>query len=208
MIAGPTGRFEAHLRHVQEVLGLRRGMRNCSTMHLLILEQRQPLFIADTYVANDPSAEELAETTLSAAGEMRRFGLEPRVAFLSHSNFGSRDSETARKMRRAVGLVHQWDPDLEVDGEMHGDAALVSSIRQGILPDSALKSDANLLIMPNLDAANIAFNLLKAVTSSVAVGPILMGPARPAHVVTASVTARGIVNLAAVAAVEAQAQGD
>jgi malate dehydrogenase (oxaloacetate-decarboxylating)(NADP+) len=205
MIAGPTGRFQAHLRHIQEVLGLRRGMRACSALHLLILE-RQPLFLADTYVAYNPGVEELAETTISAASQVRRFGILPRVALLSHSNFGSRDSESAAKMRRALALVHQWDPELEIDGEMHADTALSSAIREKILPDSVLKGDANLLIMPNLDAANIAFNLLRTVTGSVAVGPILMGPAKPAHIVTASVTARGIVNLSALAAVDAQAQ--
>jgi malate dehydrogenase (oxaloacetate-decarboxylating)(NADP+) len=143
-----------------------------------------------------------------ATETMRRFGIEPKVALVSHSNFGSLDSASAAKMRRALVLIRQRAPELEVDGEMHADAALSASIRARILPDSRLSGEANLLIFPDLDAANIAFNLLKAVTNAVSVGPILVGPARPAHVLTPSITTRGIVNLSALAAVDAQfAQG-
>ncbi len=135
---------------------------------------------------------------------VRWFGIEPRVALVAHANFGSRETATTEKMRQALELVRDRAPELEVDGEMHADTALSADIRADILPDSTLKGDANLLIMPTLDAANVAYNLLKAATESVSVGPILMGPAKPAHIVTPSVTARGIINLAAVAVVEAQ----
>ena len=203
LIAGPTGRFERHLNEIEGVLGRRRDMQDMSTLHLVILENR-PLFFADTYVSYDPSAEELAETTVRAADMVRWFGIEPRVALVAHANFGSRETATTEKMRQALELVRDRAPELEVDGEMHADSALSADIRADILPDSTLKGDANLLIMPTLDAANVAYNLLKAATESVSVGPILMGPAKPAHIVTPSVTARGIINLAAVAVVEAQ----
>jgi len=203
LIAGPTGRFSNHLLEIEGVLGRRRDMHDMSTLHLVILDNR-PLFFADTYVSYDPTAEELAETTVRAADMVRWFGIKPRVALLAHSNFGSRESPSADKMREVLTLVRDRAPELEIDGEMHADTALSASIRKKILPDSTLKGDANLLVMPDLDAANIAYNLVKAATDSVSVGPILMGPAKPAHIVTPSVTARGIINLAAVAAVEAQ----
>ncbi len=205
LIAGPTGRIEAHLRQLEELVGLRADAHAASTLHLLILE-RGPLFMADTYVSIDPSAEAVAETTLLAAEAVRRFGIAPKVALLSHSNFGSLDTDSARKMRRALALIRDRALDLEVDGEMHADAALSAAVRTRILPDSTLTGEANLLIFPDLDAANIAFNLVKAVTNSVAVGPILIGLAKPAHIVTPSVTARGIVNLSALAVVDAQAR--
>ncbi|HEX5795858.1 MAG TPA: NADP-dependent malic enzyme [Geminicoccaceae bacterium] len=205
LISGPTGRFEAHLRHIHQILGLRTDAHDSSTLHLLILE-RGSLFMADTYVSVDLPAEEVAETTLMAAETVRRFGILPKVALLSHSNFGSVDSESARKMRRALAIIRERAPDLEVDGEMHADAALSAAIRARILSDSRLSGEANLLIFPNLDAANIAFNLVKQVTNSVAVGPILIGPAKPAHIVTPSVTTRGIVNLSALAVVDAQSR--
>jgi malate dehydrogenase (oxaloacetate-decarboxylating)(NADP+) len=205
LISGPTGRFEDHLRHIHEILGLRADVHDSSTLHLLILE-RGALFMADTYVSIDLPAEEVAETALLAAETVRRFGITPKVALLSHSNFGSLDSESARKMRRALAMIRERAPDLEIDGEMHADAALSAAIRGRILPSSTLSGEANLLIFPNLDAANIAFNLVKQVTNSVAVGPVLIGPAKPAHIVTPSVTARGIVNLSALAVVDAQAR--
>jgi malate dehydrogenase (oxaloacetate-decarboxylating)(NADP+) len=203
LIAGPTGRFQSHVRQIQDVLGLRPDGHACSSVHLVILE-RGALFMADTYVSIDPPAEELAETTLMAAETVRRFGIEPKVALLSHSNFGSLETASAAKMRRALALIRAREPGLEVDGEMHADAAVSAAIRARILPDSQLSGEANLLIFPNLDAANIAFNLLKVVTNAVSVGPMLVGPARPAHVVTPSVTTRGIVNLSALAVVDAQ----
>ncbi len=207
LIAGPTGRFQSHLQHIHQVLGLRPEVHDSSTLHLLVLE-RGSLFLADTYVSVDLPPEEVAETTLMAAEMVRRFGITPKVALLSHSNFGSLESASARKMRRALAMIREQAPDLEIDGEMHADAALSAAIRARILPDSTLSGEANLLIFPNLDAANIAFNLLKEVTHSVAVGPILIGPAKPAHVLTSSVTARGIVNLSALAAVDALAKLD
>jgi malate dehydrogenase (oxaloacetate-decarboxylating)(NADP+) len=207
LIAGPTGRFQSHVRQIQDVLGLRADGHACSSVHLVILD-RGALFMADTYVSIDPPAEEIAETTLMAAETVRRFGIEPKVALLSHSNFGSLETASAAKMRRALALIRAREPGLEVDGEMHADAAVSAAIRGRILPDSQLNGEANLLILPNLDAANIAFNLLKVVTNAVSVGPMLVGPAKPAHVVTPSVTTRGIVNLSALAVVDAQvAQG-
>jgi malate dehydrogenase (oxaloacetate-decarboxylating)(NADP+) len=203
LIAGPTGRFLSHVRQIQDVLGLHPDAHDCSSVHLVILE-RGALFMADTYCSIDPPAEDIAETTLMAAETVRRFGIEPKVALLSHSNFGSVDSASAAKMRRALALLRERAPELEVDGEMHADAALSASIRARILPDSRLSGEANLLIFPDLDSANIAFNLLKAVTNAVSVGPMLVGPAKPAHVVTPSVTTRGIVNLSALASVDAQ----
>jgi malate dehydrogenase (oxaloacetate-decarboxylating)(NADP+) len=203
LIAGPTGRFQSHVRHIHEMLGLRPDAHDCSTVHLVILD-RGALFMADTYVSVDPPAEEIAETTLMATETMRRFGIEPRVALVSHSNFGSLETASAAKMRRALALIRERAPELEVDGEMHADAALSAATRARILPDSRLSGEANLLIFPDLDAANIAFNLVKAVTNAVSVGPILVGPAKPAHVLTPSVTTRGIVNLSAVAVVDAQ----
>jgi malate dehydrogenase (oxaloacetate-decarboxylating)(NADP+) len=191
------------VRHIHEMLGLRPDAHDCSTVHLVILE-RGALFMADTYVSVDPPAEEIAEITLMATETMRRFGIEPRVALVSHSNFGSLETASAAKMRRALTLIRERAPELEVDGEMHADAALSAATRARILPDSRLSGEANLLIFPDLDAANIAFNLVKAVTNAVSVGPILVGPAKPAHVLTPSVTTRGIVNLSAVAVVDAQ----
>ena len=207
LISGPTGIFQEHLGHIRKLLGLRPDAHDCSTMHLLILE-RGSLFMADTYVSVDLPVEEVAETTLIAAETVRRFGITPKVALLSHSNFGSLDTASARKMRRALALIRERAPELEVDGEMHADAALSATIRRNVLPGSTLEGQANLLIFPNLDAANIAFNLVKQVTGSVAVGPILIGPAKTAHIVTPSVTARGIVNLSAVAVVDAQTHAD
>ena len=203
MIAGPVGRFEDHLGDVLDVIGLRPDVHDASTVYGLVLEGGA-VFMADTYVSFDPPAEEVCETALLAAETVRRFGIEPKVALLSHSNFGTADSPTARKMRMALDLILERAPDLEVDGEMHADAALSEAIRARIFPGSRLKGAANLLILPTLDAANIAFNLVKAVTGVVSVGPILIGPAKPAHVVTASITSRGIVNMSALATVDAQ----
>jgi malate dehydrogenase (oxaloacetate-decarboxylating)(NADP+) len=161
------------------------------------------LFFCDTHVNIDPSSDEIAEMTLMAAETVRHFGITPKVALLSHSNFGASNSPTARKMRHALGLIHANDPDLEVDGEMHADSALVEQIRHQALPDSTLQGVANLLIFPNIDSANIGFNLVKAVAEGVTVGPILLGQARPLHIAVPSTTARGIINLSAVAAMEA-----
>ncbi|MEE9480991.1 MAG: NADP-dependent malic enzyme [Kiloniellales bacterium] len=207
MLCGLDGGYQKHLDHVIDIFGLAEGVRDCSAVNMLILSSGT-YFLADTYVTPDPTAEEIAEMTLMAAAHVRRFGSEPKVALLSHANFGSADTPSARKMRAALALLHAQAPDLEVEGEMHGDAALNEELRQRIFPNSRLKGSANLLILPNLDAANIAYNLIKAMANGLSVGPILIGLARPAHILTPSVTARGIVNMSAVAVVDTQDRAD
>jgi malate dehydrogenase (oxaloacetate-decarboxylating)(NADP+) len=207
MIAGAYGRFRTHFNHVRDVIGYRPGATHMAGLSLLVMPTRS-LFIADTYVNDDPSADTLAEITLLAADEVLRFGIQPRVALLSHSNFGTSDHPSARKMAEAVRLLHQRAPSLEVDGEMHGDSALDGDLRASLFPRSKLKDAANLLICPSLDAANISFNLLKTAADGLHVGPILLGTAQPAHVLTPSVTARGILNMTALAVVDAQRYAD
>ena len=203
MICGTTGRYEKHLQHVLDVIGLRPGCRVPAAMNMLILD-KGTYFLCDTYVSPEPSAEQVAEATLLAAEEVRRFGIEPKVALLSHSNFGSRVTHSAQRMREALALLRERAPELEAEGEMHADAALSEEIRARIFPNSRLKGAANLLVIPTLDAANIAFNLVKVLGEGIAVGPILMGVALPAHVLTPSVTVRGVVNMTALAVVDAQ----
>jgi malate dehydrogenase (oxaloacetate-decarboxylating)(NADP+) len=203
MIAGAYGRFRTHFNHVRDVIGLGEGVKHMAALSLLVMPTRS-LFIADPYVNQDPDADTLAEITLLAADAVLRFGIQPKVALLSHSLFGSDDHPSARKMAEAVELLHKRAPSLEVDGEMHGDAALDPEIRQSVFPNARLKDAANLVICPNLDAANIAFNLLKTAADGLHVGPMLLGTARPAHVLTPSVTARGILNMTALSVVEAQ----
>jgi malate dehydrogenase (oxaloacetate-decarboxylating)(NADP+) len=172
-----------------------------------LLLPKRTVFICDTYVNEDPTVEQLAEITIMAAEEVRRFGLVPKVALLSHSNFGTDDSPSALKMSRARALIELRAPDLEVEGEMHGDAALSEEIRARAHPDSKLKGEANLLIMPNLDAANISFNLLKINGGEgVTIGPILLGAAKPVHILTPTATVRRLVNMTALAVVDANAQ--
>jgi malate dehydrogenase (oxaloacetate-decarboxylating)(NADP+) len=203
MLCGTYGRHRDHLRHVRNVIGLERGAQLFAAMNLLLLP-KQTLFIADTYVNEDPSAEQLAEIAIRAAKEVLRFGLTPKVALLSHSNFGTDDSASALKMARARELIEQRAPDLEVEGEMHGDAALSEEIRNRVHPDARLRGQANLLIMPNLDAANISFNLLKMTGGEgLTIGPILLGAAKPVHILTPSATVRRLVNMTALAAVDA-----
>ena len=203
MLCGTFGTHELHRQYVDQVIGLRRGIRNYAAMNALMMPNRT-VFIADTYVNVDPSPDELAEITLLAADEMRRFGLTPKVALLSHSSFGSSTHPSARKMQAALALINAMDPDLEVEGEMHGDAALSEDIRLRSLPESRLHGEANLLVMPNLDAANIAFNLLKVTGGEgITVGPILLGCAKPVHIVTPSATVRRIINMTALAVAEA-----
>ncbi|MGE5477597.1 MAG: NADP-dependent malic enzyme [Bacteroidales bacterium] len=203
MICGTIGRYEKHLSHIHDVIGLRDGVKVPAAMSLLIMPQGT-FFICDTYVTAEPTAEQIVETTLLAAEEVRRFGIEPKVALLSHSNFGSHRTSSAAKMRDALAMLHERAPYLEVEGEMHGDAALSEDIRGRIFPNSRLKGQANLLVMPNLDAANISFNLIKALGEGMSVGPILMGARMPAHILTPSATVRNIVNVTALAAVDAQ----
>jgi malate dehydrogenase (oxaloacetate-decarboxylating)(NADP+) len=203
MICGLFGRHEAHRSYVQSVLGTAPGASRYYTMNLLMLPGRT-VFIGDTYVNYDPTAEQLTEMTLLAAREVRRFGVVPKVALLSHSTFGSEDTPTSLKMREVLRMLGEKAPELEVEGEMHGDAALDESIRRQVFPNARLKGQANLLIMPTLDAANIAFNLLKtAAGDNVTVGPILLGAARPVHVLTPTATVRRIVNMTALTAVDA-----
>ncbi len=201
MICGLVGRFQAQLRHVSQVVGRRRGVRSLAALSGLILPSGA-LFMADTYVTPDPSPEQLAEITLLASEEIRHFGIEPKVALVSHSNFGTEDTDTARKMRNVLSILADWNPDLEVEGEMHADAALDPVLRQEIFPNSRLKGPANLLIMPNVDAANICYTLLKTINNGVTISPILLGAAYPAHIVTPSVTVRGLLNISAIAVVE------
>jgi malate dehydrogenase (oxaloacetate-decarboxylating)(NADP+) len=174
-----------------------------AAMNALMLEQHT-LFIADTFVNEEPSAEDLADIALMAAAELRRFGVPPKVAFLSHSVFGSSQRASAKRMRAARDLFVQRAPDVECDGEMHGDAALSETIRRGYLPDSTLTGAANLLLLPNLDAANILFNVLKTTGGhGVTVGPVLLGAARPVHILTPSSTVRRVVNMTALVVADA-----
>jgi len=206
MLCGTFGTHALHLHYIDQVLGLRPGVRHFAAMNALMLPKRT-VFICDTYVTPDPDAEQIAEMTLLAADELKRFGLQPKVALLSASNFGSvRGLPSAEKMRRALALLQERAPGLQVEGEMHGDAALSDEIRDKVFPNSRLKGEANLLIMPTLDAANIAFNLLKtAAGDNVTIGPILLGTARPAHILTPSATVRRIVNMTALTVVDASA---
>ncbi|MDX3925394.1 MAG: NADP-dependent malic enzyme [Shinella sp.] len=202
LICGVEGRYSRHLRDVSQIIGKKAGVLDFSGLSLLI-SQRGATFFTDTYVTFDPSAEEVAEMTVMAAQEIRRFGITPRAALVSHSNFGSRDSSSAFKMRKALALVRDMAPDLEVDGEMHGDSAISELLRQRVMPNSTLTGEANLLVFPNLDAANITLGVVKTMTDSLHVGPILLGAALPAHILSPSVTSRGVVNMAALAVVEA-----
>ncbi len=205
MLCGTFGTHDLHRTVIDQVIGLRRGVRTYAAMNALMLPDRT-LFIADTYVNADPTADELAEITVLAAEEMRRFGITPKVAFLSHSSFGSSAHPQARKMQAVLARVNAMDPDLECDGEMHGDAALSEAVRTTAFPNSRLKGDANLLIMPTLDAANIAFNLLKVSSGAgVTLGPILLGVAKPVHILTPSATVRRIVNMTALTVVDCTA---
>ncbi len=206
MICGTFGTTHLHLHYIDQVLGKRAGADVYAAMNVLIMPERQ-LVIVDTHVNENPSAEELANITVMAAEEMTRFGLSPRAALLSHSNFGSSNSVSAQKMRAALALVKEQAPELEVDGEMHGDVALDTKLRKTMMPGSDLKGDANLLIMPNIDSANIAYNLLKtAAGNGIAVGPILLGCASAVHILTPSATVRRIVNMTALCVVDSVAE--
>ena len=207
MICGVEGRFDRHLTHISDIVGLRADVRQFAGVTALILP-KGTFFFVDTFVTPNPNAEDIAKMTLLAADEVRRFGIEPRVALLSHSNFGSSNAPSAQKMRAARHLILDSAPDLEVEGEMQADVAVSPDIRQRIFPNSVLKEQANLLVMPDLDAANIAFNLMKQLADGLPVGPILAGAARSVHILTPSVTARGILNMSAVAAVGAQQHTD
>ncbi len=204
MICGTVGSYGEHYEVVKDLFGFREGVHAAGAMNALLLPTGNT-FIADTYVNEDPTPNELAEITLMAADTVRRFGIEPKVALLSRSSFGSSDCPSAQKMRDTLALVKARDPNLEIDGEMHADAALVESIRKDVMPDSPLKGSANLLIMPNMEAARISYNLLRVTSSDgVTVGPVLMGVAKPVHILTPIASVRRIVNMVALAVVEAQ----
>ena len=204
LICGLEGRFETRLRIIRDVIGLQPGIKQLAAMSLIITNEG-PYFLTDTHVRQNPTAEEIAEIALASAGHVARFGITPKIALLSHSDFGQSDSASAVKMREALALIEERDPSLQVDGEMQADSALSETVRDRVLPGSRLKGSANVLVFPNLDAANIAFQFAKVLADALPVGPLLIGPAKPAHILTPSVTARGIVNVTAAAVVEAQA---
>jgi malate dehydrogenase (oxaloacetate-decarboxylating)(NADP+) len=206
MICGTFGNTHLHLHYVDHVLGRRPGVNVYAAMNGLILPDRQ-LMMLDTHVNENPTAAQIAEMTMLAAEEMRRFGMEPYVALLSHSNFGGNNSESACKMREALAMIKGMNPDFEVDGEMHGDAALNAALRASMMPDSPLKHDANLLVLPTIEAANISYNLLKsAAGNGIAIGPILLGCAKPVHILTPSATVRRLVNMTALCVLDAVSQ--
>ena len=202
LICGLEGRFFRHMQYIDQIIGRIPGVNSLHAMSLLI-DQKRALFMTDTYIAEDPAAEEIAEMTRLAAKEIERFGLTPKAALLSASDFGSRPMETSRIMREAAEILSHTNPELEVDGEMHGDTALDEEVREKVYPLSRLKGKANLLVFPNLDAANITMNVTKATTDALHVGPIILGAARPAHILPPAVTSRGVLNMTALAAVQA-----
>ncbi|WP_374588316.1 NADP-dependent malic enzyme [Ideonella dechloratans] len=203
MICGTWGTTAMHLAHIESVIGRRAGVQNFACMNGLVLPNRQ-IFLVDTHVNYDPTAEQLAEITILAAEEMLRFGIQPKAALLSHSSFGSSNQPSAVKMRQTLALVQQQAPWLEIDGEMHGDAALDAEYRAELMPRSSLKGEANLLVLPNIDAANISYNLLKtAAGGGIAIGPVLLGAAKPVHILTPSATVRRIVNMTALTVADA-----
>lgn len=204
MICGTFGQFQRHLMLVRQIIGRKEGVKDLSTMIAMIMP-KGVVFIADTHVTPEPDVDELVGMAILASEEVRLFGVEPKIAFVSHSNFGTTDLPSARKMRRAVQLLQREHPELEVEGEMHSDAAINERMRERAFPENLLEGSANLLIMPSLDAAHISYNLLKVLGDGLPVGPVLIGAAQPAHVMTASVTARGLVNMTALAVIEAQA---
>jgi malate dehydrogenase (oxaloacetate-decarboxylating)(NADP+) len=203
MICGTFSYYQLHLKYVSRVIGKKEGVSDFYAMNAVLMQDRN-IFIADTYIHEDPTAEQLAEMTVLAADQLRRFSITPRVALVSHSNFGTSDRASAVKMRKVHQLLTEMNVDFDFDGEMQGDAALDEHIRANDLPSSNLKGSANLLILPTLDAANIAFNLLKTATSSASIGPILLGANKPVHILTPSATARRVVNMTALAVTEAQ----
>ncbi len=202
LICGLEGRFASRLEHIRDIVGLAPGAKDFSALSLVIASSGA-YFLADTHVRYDPSAEEVADTAIACAHHVRRFGIEPKIALISHSDFGSADTPSARKMREALALIEQRAPDLDVDGEMQADSALSLVARQRVVTHSRIEGPANVLIFPNLDAGSTALQLTRVIADALPVGPILIGPAKPAHVLTPTVTARGIVNMTAIAAVEA-----
>jgi malate dehydrogenase (oxaloacetate-decarboxylating)(NADP+) len=210
MLAGPIGQIQHHLHDIKPILGLQEGVSITSCLSILVTN-KGTFFFCDPYVNLDPTAEQIAEITILAAEQLRQFQVQPKIALLSHSNFGSNGSDTSAKMKKALEIIKSLAPDLEVDGEMQGDTAVDPSIREKIFPNSVLNGSANLLIMPNMDSANISFNLVKSIADGQSIGPILLGLNYPAHILTPSSTVRRIVNMTALAVVDAQnsqAHGD
>jgi len=206
LICGTWGTTDVHLNYIDQVIGHRKGVSTYACMNGLLLPERQ-VFLVDTHINYDPSAAQLAEITILAAKEMMRFGIHPKAALLSHSNFGSSNHPSALKMRDTLALLQTQAPWLEVDGEMHGDLAIDEAARSAIMPNSTLAGNANLLVLPNLDAANIAYNLLKtAAGGNIAIGPVLLGANKPIHILTPSTTVRRIVNMTALTVADASAQ--
>jgi malate dehydrogenase (oxaloacetate-decarboxylating)(NADP+) len=202
-LCGPVGRYGYHLNTILDVVGLQKDIEVAAAMSIMVLE-KGAFFFCDPYVNFDPTSEHIAEVAIMAASKVRQFGIRPKLALLSHSNFGSYESISAIKMQNALEEIKRKAPDLEVDGEMHADAALNEMIRKRTLPGSSLKGQANLLIMPNLDSANIAFNMIKVLAEGQPIGPVLLGPNKPLHILTPSITTRGIFNMTALAVVDAQ----
>ena len=202
MICGLEGRFRSKLRHIREIIGLAPGVKELAAMSLMITS-RGVLFMADTHVQADPSAEAVADIALLCARHIKRFGIAPKAALVSHSDFGDFDTPSSVKHREALALIRARDPALEIDGEMQADTALIEAVRDRKLPGSPLRGEANLIIMPGLASANIAFQLVKIFGDALPVGPILLGTAKPAHILPDSVTSRGVVNMTAIAAAEA-----
>ncbi len=203
LICGVVGRYHKKLRYVLDIIGLRDGVVSASALSAIAMDQGL-IFVCDTYVTPNPTAEEIAESTIYAAEKIALFGVKPKIALLSHSNFGSNLTSSAMKMRDALKIIEELAPHLEVEGEMHADAALSQSVREKVFPNSKLKGSANLFVMPSLDAAHIAFNMIRVIQSGVSIGPILLGTAMPAHILTPSATVRRIVNAIAIAVVDAQ----
>ena len=203
MICGVVGRYRTKLKHITDVLGLD-PRATCASALSAVTSEKGVFFFTDTYVQTDPDAQQIAQSALMAAQRLQIFGITPRVALLSMSSFGSHEEPSARKMREALAIIREKAPDLEVDGEMHADAALSQSLRERIMPGSPLRGAANLFVLPNLDSAHISFNMTRVMTDGVALGPILMGLSKPAYVMTNSATVRRLVNMSALAVVEAQ----
>ena len=203
IVCGVKGKYHNHLKDIQDVIGLKPGVETPAALSPLLIDSGT-YFFCDTQITPNPTVAQISEMTLMAAEEVRRFGIRPKVALLSHSNFGSVNSESARKMRAAYADIRRRDPELEIDGEMQADTAISEVVRQRVMSKTNLTGQANLFIMPNVDAANIAFNMVKAFSEGVSIGPMLLGAARPVHIVTPSVSTRGIVNISALSTVGAQ----
>jgi len=206
VICGNSGRPEGHLEHARDIIGYREGVRYLGAMNVLILSKG--VFFFAHAVTPDPAAEEVAETALLAAEMVRRFGIEPKAALLSQSNFGSSQVSSAERMRKALAMIQAKSPDLEIEGEMQADAALDEEIRAILFPDSKLKGSANLFIMPSRDASNISLNLVRILGDGVAVGPVILGLRKSVHLIAPAATVRRIVNISAIASVDAQIIGD